>query len=154
VPITEDMRLVRRSAATPPVPPNADEAQWALVETVHEGGPIWVRRNLALEPLLAAPSHPLLLSVTVEGETADPEQLAILGGFEEALFGILGSEDLCWPAAVVTQEYARHFLLYARERAPLVPRLAFLKQEVPLDFEPALQHDPDWADFRRLPGRT
>jgi hypothetical protein len=143
VPITEDMRLVRRSAAAPPVPPNADEAQWALVETVHEGGPIWVRRNLALEPLLAAPSHPLLLSVTVEGETADPEQLAILGGFEEALFGILGSEDLCWPAAVVTQEYA-----------PLVPRLAFLKQEVPLDFEPALQHDPDWADFRRLPGRT
>src|SRR5215216_389921 len=127
------MRLVRRSAAAPPVPPNADEAQWALVETVHEGGPIWVRRNLALEPLLAAPSHPLLLSVTVEGETADPEQL-----------GILGSEDLCWPAAVVTQEYARHFLLYARERAPLVPRLGFLKQEFPLDFEPALQHDPDW----------
>jgi hypothetical protein len=147
------MRLLRRSA-TPPVPPNADAAQWALVETVKDGRPLWVRRNLALEPLLAAPSHPLLLCVTVAGDTADPEQLAMLGGFEEALFGILGHEDLCWAAAVVTTERMRQFLLYAREREPLLPRLAFIKQEFPLEFEPALEEDPDWAVFRRIPGRA
>jgi hypothetical protein len=147
------MRLLRRSTSEP-APPNADEAPWALVETVHDGLPMWVRRNLALEPLLAAPSHPLLLSVKVRADTADPEELARLGGFETALLGILGHEDLCWAAAVVTTHDARQFILYAREREPLVPRLAFLKQEFPLDFEPALEEDPDWAVFRRLPGRA
>ena len=146
------MRLLRRSAS-PPVPPNADEAQWALVETERDGHPMWVRRNLALEPLMAAPSHPLLLSVKVQADTADAEQLAMLGGFETALLGILGRDDLCWAAAVVTTQDARHFLFYARERESLIAPLAFLKQEFPLAFEPSLEEDPDWAVFRRLPGR-
>jgi hypothetical protein len=149
------MRLLRRSAA-PPVHanPNADEARWALAETVRDGRPILARRNLALEPLLAAPSHPLLLCVTVDGDTSDPEQLAKLAGFETALFGILGQDELCWAAAVVTTDDARQFLLYAREREPLLPRLAFIRQEFPLEFDLSLQEDADRAVFRRLPGRS
>jgi hypothetical protein len=146
------MRLLRRSFAKH-VSPNADEAHWALAETVRDGRKLWVRHNLALEPLLAAPSHPLLLCVTVAGDTRDPEQLAKLGGFETALVGILGEDDLCWAAAIVTTEDARRFLFYAREREPLLPRLAFLRREFPLVFEPSVQEDPDWAVFRRVPGR-
>ena len=66
---------------------------------------------------------------------------------------MLGDEDLCWAAAIVTTEDARQFLFYAREREALLPRLAFVKQEFPLEFELGLQDDPDWAVFRRVPGR-
>jgi hypothetical protein len=76
---------------------------------------------------MAAPSHPLLL-------------------------GILGRDDLCWAAAVVSTHDARRFLSYARERQSLIAPLAFLKQEFPLAFEPSLEEDLDWAAFRRLPG--
>jgi hypothetical protein len=148
------MRLLRRSATNPPVPPNSDEAEWALAETVRAGRTLSVRVNRALEPLLAAPSHPLLLCVTVDGDTADPEHLAKLGGFEEALLGVLGAEDLCWAAAIVTTDDARQFLLYAREREALLPRLAFIKREFPLEFDISLQEDADWAVFRRVPGRA
>ena len=153
-PIASVMRLLRRSASIPPVPPSSDEAEWALAETVRDGRKLWVRVNRSLEPLLAAPSHPLLLCVTVDGDTADPEHLAKLGGFEEALLGIMADEDLCWPAAIVTSEDARQFLLYARERDALLPRLAFIKQEFPLEFDLSLQEDADWAAFRRVPGRA
>jgi hypothetical protein len=148
------MRLLRRSASIPPVPPNSDEAEWALAETVREGRRLWVRVNRALEPLLAAPSHPLLLCVTVDGDPTEPEHLAKLGGFETALIGILGDDDLCWAAAIVTTEDARQFLFYARERDALLPRLAFIKQEFPLEFDLSLQEDADWAVFRRVPGRA
>jgi Family of unknown function (DUF695) len=153
VPIRLPMRLLRRSSSQP-VSPNADAARWALVETVRDGRKLWVRRNLALEPLLAAPSHPLLLCVTVAGDPTDPEHLAKLGGFETALIEILGDEDLCWAAAIVTTEESRQFLFYAREREPLVARLAFIKQGFPIEFELALQEDADWAVLRRVPGRT
>jgi hypothetical protein len=146
------MRLLRRSSSQP-VSPNADDARWALVEAVRDGRRLWVRRNLAMEPLLAAPSHPLLLCVTVEGDTADPELLAKLDGFETALLGILGDEDLCWAAGIVTTDDARQFLFYAREREALLPRLAFIKQQFPLDFDLSLQEDADWALYRRMPGR-
>ena len=145
------MRLLRRSSL-PPVPPNADEAQWSLVESLRDGQPMWVRHNLALRDRLPAPSHPLLVSVRVACDQDDPEQLARLGGFETALFGILGQEDLCWAAAVVTLGDSRWFLLYAREREALIPRLAFLKQEFPLDFAPGIQDDPDGSVLRRLTG--
>jgi Family of unknown function (DUF695) len=146
------MRLLRHSAPQP-VSPNADEARWALAETVRDGRKLWVRFNLALEPLLAAPSHPLLLCVTVAGDPTDPEHLAKLGGFETALLGVLGDEDLCWAAAIVTTDDSRQFLFYAREREALLPRLAFVKQEFPLEFELSLREDPDWAVYRRVPGR-
>jgi hypothetical protein len=147
------MRLLRRSSRQP-VSPNSDEARWALAETVRDGRKLWVRFNLALEPLLAAPSHPLLLCVRVAGDTGDPEHLAKLDGFETALTGILGDEELCWAAAIVTTEDARQFLFYAREREALVPRLAFVKQGFPLEFDVSLQEDADWAVYRRVPGRS
>jgi hypothetical protein len=53
----------------------------------------------------------------------------------------------------VTTEDAGQFLFYAREREALLPRLAFVKQEYPLEFELGLQEDPDWAVYRRVPGR-
>jgi hypothetical protein len=123
------------------------EARWVMTEAVRDGHPLWVRRNAAL---VAAPSHPLLLSVRVAAERGEPG----LGAFERALFGLLGQGDLCRPAAVVTSAEGQRFLLYARELALLVPRLAFLRRTLPLGFTPALRPDPDWAVFRRLPGRA
>jgi Family of unknown function (DUF695) len=143
------MRILRR---TDHVAPNDPEAAWALVEEVQDGAPAFLRFNRALEPLIGDAAYAHVLVVEVPLETGDEEELAKLGGFEDALFGVLGHDNLCWAAAVRTTATAQRFLLYTRDAVAVAGPLAFLEQNFPLEFRAGVQPDPDWDVYRSLPG--
>jgi hypothetical protein len=145
------MRILPQHHAAPPPSPNDPEAAWALVEETRDGAPMWTRVNRSLEARAGDAAYDHVVVVEVALGAADAEELAKLGAFEDALFGVLGRDELCWPAAVRTTTTERRFLLYTRDPAALAAPLAFLMENFPLEFSPAAAPDPEWRYFRALP---
>jgi hypothetical protein len=145
------MRILPRRDAAPPIPPNDPEAAWALVEETRDGAPMWTRVNRSLAARAGDAAYDHVVVVEVALGTGDAEELAKLGAFEDALFGVLGRDELCWPAAVRTTASERRFMLYTRDPDALAAPLAFLMENFPLEFSPAAAPDPDWQYYRALP---
>ena len=147
------MLLRRKPQKFPPVDSVPLETGWAMTESGTAEDPLFLRVNLALQPLAGHPDYPEAVYIEVPFGALDEAELGCLAMLEDVLIATLCGDRQCLPAAVVTRGDARKFLFYTSDNAATLERLRGVDADLP-SHELRVGFVPDerwtaWTGFAR-----